>query len=56
MEWLSENWVWVLIAIAFVAMHMRGHGGHGGGGCGGRRTGRGPAEGRETDAPPAHRH
>ena len=30
MEWLSENWIFVLIAIAFVAMHLFGHGGHGG--------------------------
>lgn len=30
MQWLSENWVWVLVAIAFVAMHLFGHGGHGG--------------------------
>lgn len=29
MEWLVENWVWVLIGVAFVAMHMFGHGGHG---------------------------
>jgi len=30
LEWLIENWVWVLIGIAFVSMHMFGHGGHGG--------------------------
>ena len=30
MEWLFENWIFVLIAIAFVAMHLFGHGGHGG--------------------------
>jgi len=29
MDWLAENWVWVLIGIAFFAMHL-GHGGHGG--------------------------
>jgi hypothetical protein len=29
-EWLSENWVFVLVAVAFVAMHLFGHGGHGG--------------------------
>ena len=22
MEWLSENWVFLLIAVAFVAMHL----------------------------------
>ena len=30
MEWLVQNWVWVLFFIAFVAMHLFGHGGHGG--------------------------
>ena len=30
MAWLTENWLWVLIFIAFIAMHMFGHGGHGG--------------------------
>ncbi|ODT06289.1 MAG: DUF2933 domain-containing protein [Kaistia sp. SCN 65-12] len=59
MEWLSENWVWVLIGIAFVAMHMfghGGHGGHGGGGHSGRRSSRRPAERRDEDVPPAHQH
>ena len=37
MEWLSQNWVWVLFFAGMIAMHMFGHGGHGGhgGGCGG---------------------
>ena len=30
MAWLTANWFWVLIFIAFIAMHMFGHGGHGG--------------------------
>ncbi len=30
MEWLSQNWVWMLFFAGFVAMHMFGHGGHGG--------------------------
>ena len=34
MEWLSENWVFILIAAAMVAMHLFGHGGHGGHGKG----------------------
>ncbi len=29
MDWLAQNWIWVLFAVAFVAMHMFGHGGHG---------------------------
>ncbi len=30
MQWLVTNWLWVLIGIAFIAMHLFGHGGHGG--------------------------
>ena len=30
MAWFTANWFWVFIAIAFVAMHLFGHGGHGG--------------------------
>ena len=30
MEWLTANWFWVLTFIAFIAMHLFGHGGHGG--------------------------
>ena len=33
MEWISQNWVWVLFFVAFIAMHMFGHGGHGGHGA-----------------------
>ena len=56
MEWISQNWVWVLFFVAFMAMHMFGHGGHGG--HGGHRanddgaTGPKPAseDGRRTPA------
>jgi len=47
MEWLSENWVFLLVAVAFVAVHLFGHGGHGGHG-GGRRE----DEGKDA----GHRH
>ena len=30
MAWFSQNWIWVLFFIAFIAMHLFGHGGHGG--------------------------
>jgi hypothetical protein len=61
MDWLSQNWVWVLIGVAFVALHLFGHGGHGGHGShGGRRRGatgsRLPDERRDDDAPTGHRH
>lgn len=29
MEWLVENWFWVLIGVLFVGIHLFGHGGHG---------------------------
>mgnify|MGYP001282073031 CR=1 FL=1 len=32
MEWLAQNWFWVVIGVLFVGMHLFGHGGHGGGG------------------------
>ena len=36
MEWVSQNWVWVLFAVGMIAMHLFGHGSHGGHGghCG----------------------
>ncbi len=37
MDWLQSNWVWIALGLAFVAMHLFGHGGHGRhGGHGGR--------------------
>lgn len=30
MQWFLTNWFWVLIGVAFFAMHILGHGGHGG--------------------------
>ena len=36
MEWLAQNWIWVLFFAGFIAMHMFGHGGHGGHGGGNR--------------------
>ena len=47
MEWLSENWVFLLIVVGMVAMHLFGHGGHGG--HGGQRR---DDEGKDT----GHRH
>ncbi len=36
MEWLRENWFWIVVGALFVWMHMRMHGGHGHRGHGGR--------------------
>ncbi len=29
MEWITENWIWVLVGIALLALHFLGHGRHG---------------------------
>ena len=29
MQWLLDNWIWVLLGGGMVAMHLFGHGGHG---------------------------
>ena len=42
MDWLSQNWIWLLFIGAMVVMHLFGHGGHGGhGDHRGTSTGRG---------------
>jgi hypothetical protein len=71
MNWLAQNWIWILFGVAFAAMRVFGHGGHGGhgGGHGSEQNGRGGAsdaqparttEGADPAAPPAssgsHRH
>lgn len=50
MSWFAENWIWVLFGVAFIGMHLFGHGGHGGrgGGCG--HGGHGAGSGRNADA------
>ena len=40
MAWFTANWFSVLIFIAFVAMHLFGHGGHSGRGGGDRQRSR----------------
>lgn len=45
MDWIRENWVFVLFAILFIAMHLFGHNMHGGHGGGGRgHEGHGPGK------------
>ena len=59
MDWLSANWVWILIAVAFAAMHLFAHGGHGGHGGHSedeRRSSREPSDKREDDKSVGHRH
>lgn len=40
MRWLAGNWFFLLMGVAFVAMHLFGHGGHGGHGDSRRRIDR----------------
>ncbi len=49
MAWLTENWFWILTFIAFVAMHLFGHGGHGGHGSHGGGERKRSADGKESD-------
>lgn len=68
MEWLAANWIWVLVGVLFVAMHLFGHGGHGGhGGQGGRggsgyehgeheAKGKADADAAGTEKPSDHRY
>lgn len=55
MDWLAENWFWVLIGIVFVAMHLFGHGGHGGH-AGHGSSGDGAADAEGGDREQRHRH
>lgn len=53
MQWISQNWVWVLFFAAFIAMHLFGHGGHGGHGS---RSDQNNNDGAAADqSPPATR-
>lgn len=61
MDWLLQNWVWVLVFVAFIGMHLFGHGGHGG--CGGHGGHGGEEDQRPTgkqepgkDRPQSHQH
>ena len=59
MEWLRQNWVWVLFIAAFLAMHLFGHGGHGGhrgGGHDDRKPGDRDSERRASQEPQGHHH
>ena len=65
MEWLTQNWVLMLLFGGMVAMHMfghgrhGGHGGHGGGSDGGdnarKPAGKDGAQ-RASEPGPGHRH
>jgi hypothetical protein len=56
MDWLSQNWFWVVVFVLFFAMHLFGHGGHGG--CGGGHGGHRPSDKDEQkpQTPADHQH
>lgn len=61
MDWIAQNWVWIVVALAFVGLHMFGHGGHGGGhgghgGDGPKDQDAGPAQKRAPGKGEEHRH
>lgn len=66
MEWLAQNWIWILIGVAFIGMHLfgHGHGGHGGhggssgghGGCGGADSGGKAGKAPAPEQPKGHQH
>lgn len=41
MEWIRENWFWVVSGVLFLWVHMRMHGSHGGHGGHGGHDGHG---------------
>jgi len=49
MEWIAQNWVWIVVAVAFVGLHLFGHGGHGGHGSHGGDRGGGGAQDRDSE-------
>lgn len=56
MTWLTENWFWILVFVAFVGLHMFGHGGHGGHGGGRRDEHRGHRPSGRDDEPGSSDH
>lgn len=58
MDWVISNWVWIIIAISFVAMHLFGHKGHAGSGSHGRESERANVDrdAKRGNAPACHRH
>lgn len=58
MDWLSQNWFWVLFALLFGVMHL-GHGSHGGHRNKRARdesAGTAPREADEARRPAGHQH
>ncbi|MDZ4140812.1 MAG: hypothetical protein U1C48_02275 [Methylotenera sp.] len=58
MNWLVQNWVWVLVFAVFIWMHMSGHGCHGGHGSHHDERDQRPTDGEEPskNRPQGHQH
>ena len=52
MVWLTANWFWVVIFIAFIGMHLFGHGGHGAHGAHGGESRRSTDSDEKDELPP----
>ena len=50
MEWITQNWFWLLIGIVFVGMHLFGRG------CCGGHAGHRPSGKDDSDKPQGHQH
>lgn len=64
MNWLTQNWFFILFGLLFVGMHL-GHGGHGGHGSHGSKpsersgdedAGRPVQNAPDTNRPTGHQH
>ncbi len=54
MDWLRENWFWLIVGVAFLWMHVKMHGGHGRHGSDGPRRHDGtPLRGRDDSDTPS---
>lgn len=56
MEWLQQNWFWVVTFVLFFGVHLFGHGGHGGHGGGDESRRPSDKDGQGNDRPQGHQH
>lgn len=50
MQWIRENWFWLIVSVAFAWMHLKMHGGHGRHGAHGTRSAHTPNGGDSDHA------
>lgn len=51
MDWIRENWFWIVVGVLFIWMHGKMHGGHGHAGHGGGGGSGGHSHGRSREEP-----